>query len=775
MAYRKTLPKGMYGTGYGSRSLFGRRIPASMMSADDAQMERMMGMQQLMRGESGVPSNIGEGLAQLGQAIAGRMRLSRANEALQAQQAAGSSLFNSLPLAGAGGGDAGAPPPQPAMQASVAPAGDIKSGIVSSAAALGISPADLATAISYETKGTFNPTEAGPHTQWGTHRGLIQFGEPQAKKYGVDWNNPVGSQLGADGAVVKYLRDAGVKPGMGMMDIYSAINAGRVGRYNASDANNGGAPGTVADKVNTQMAGHRAKALALLGGAWGYQPASAAPPTAIADVAQTAPQMGAPGPTAPQQVAASSVVQLPSAAGPGNLTASQRMLLQQADRNPGSMANPERIPAQIAAGQFGGPAGSGGTGPGGFLSMLFGRPQGMAPQSPVSPAPMSQDFGIQQTPLPITQATQGAQVPAAMPSAPQVAAVPQMPTVQPPDMTKLRQLQQAIADPAFQFMPPAQQQIVLGELERLQQQSDPIYQAETNAKLAEGYYKIHPDQLPMNAHDKQALELDQKKFDWERNKPTVVGNDSRLVGPDGKVIIGADPNAASKLPSSVQEYQYAQSQGFKGTFQDWEASKKGGMSLSVDPATGEVTFQQGGNIKPLTEAQGKDAVFATRAGGALPTLEKYGNALASPTAAFGSSFPLIGNYLKPEDYQRAEQAGNEFLTAILRKDSGAVIGKEELSSYGNTYLPRPGDSAAVLEQKRVARQRALDALKSGMTPQAILAQEQALKKTAPQQNSNKSGDSTKQYPGAPAIGTVEDGYRYVGGDPKDIDAWVEVK
>lgn len=143
---------------------------------------------------------------------------------------------------------------------------DIRQGIISTAQALGIDPLDLATAISYETAGTFDPTKSGPTTQWGQHRGLIQFGVPQAKEYGVDWNDPVGSQLGPDGAVAKYLRATGVQPGMGMMDIYSAINAGGVGRYGASDANNGGAPGTVADKVNGQMEGHRAKAMALLGG-----------------------------------------------------------------------------------------------------------------------------------------------------------------------------------------------------------------------------------------------------------------------------------------------------------------------------------------------------------------------------------------------------------------------------------------------------------------------------------------------------------------------------
>lgn len=143
---------------------------------------------------------------------------------------------------------------------------ELRNAIIATSQSLGISPLDLATAISYETAGTFDPVKRGPTTQWGQHRGLIQFGEPQAEKYGVDWNNPIGSQLGENGAVAKYLRDAGVKPGMGLLDIYSAINAGSVGKYNASDANNGGAPGTVRDKVNDQMSGHRDKAVALLGG-----------------------------------------------------------------------------------------------------------------------------------------------------------------------------------------------------------------------------------------------------------------------------------------------------------------------------------------------------------------------------------------------------------------------------------------------------------------------------------------------------------------------------
>lgn len=173
---------------------------------------------------------------------------------------------------------------------------DIRTGILQAAQALGIDPVDLATAISYETAGTFDPLKRGPTTQWGQHRGLIQFGEPQARQHGVDWNDPLGSQLGENGAVVRYLKSSGVKPGMGLLDVYSAINAGAPGRYNASDANNGGAPGTVADKVRTQMAGHREKALALMGQA----PAQAIPQPSP----QAVPQLAGQPPSIPASVLA---------------------------------------------------------------------------------------------------------------------------------------------------------------------------------------------------------------------------------------------------------------------------------------------------------------------------------------------------------------------------------------------------------------------------------------------------------------------------------------
>jgi hypothetical protein len=138
-----------------------------------------------------------------------------------------------------------------------------------SADALGMPATELAAIISYETGGTFSPTKRGPTTKWGQHQGLIQFGKPQAKRYGADFSSAeaaLESQLGPDGAVVKYFRASGWKPGMSLMNAYSIVNAGGPNRFNASDTAAGGAPGTVRDKVQNQFAGHIAKAEKLMGG-----------------------------------------------------------------------------------------------------------------------------------------------------------------------------------------------------------------------------------------------------------------------------------------------------------------------------------------------------------------------------------------------------------------------------------------------------------------------------------------------------------------------------
>lgn len=135
--------------------------------------------------------------------------------------------------------------------------------LIASAQRIGADPLDYATVMSYETGGTLDPSTRGG--AGNRHIGLIQFGPAEQRAYGASQDQSFEQQLGA---VERYLVDRGFKPGMGRLDLYSTINAGSPGRYGASDAGNGGAPGSVADKVRDQMGAHEQKASAFLGGSF---------------------------------------------------------------------------------------------------------------------------------------------------------------------------------------------------------------------------------------------------------------------------------------------------------------------------------------------------------------------------------------------------------------------------------------------------------------------------------------------------------------------------
>lgn len=157
-----------------------------------------------------------------------------------------------------------------------------------------------------------------------------------------------------------------------------------------------------------------------------------------------------------------------------------------------------------------------------------------------------------------------------------------------------------------------------------------------------------------------------------------------------------------------------------------------GFSIRTNP-DGSVEMVQGagGLSKPLTEGQSKDTTYATRAEGALPVLDQYDVALADigDRALDVDPTGLLRGRMQSTEYQLGKQAGDEFLQAILRKDTGAAITAGEQQLYGVTYLPQPGDSPEVIAQKRQARSRALEALKAGLPPAAIVAQERALEQS----------------------------------------------
>lgn len=136
--------------------------------------------------------------------------------------------------------------------------------IRASANRLGISPLDLATVMSYETIGTFDPRKRGGADN--KYVGLIQMGPEERKRYGGGTDQDFSQNLLAS---ERYLKSRGVKPGMGLLDLYSTVNAGSPGHYDASDGY-----GTVRTHVAQMLeSGHREKAANLLD--MKYRPAAA--------------------------------------------------------------------------------------------------------------------------------------------------------------------------------------------------------------------------------------------------------------------------------------------------------------------------------------------------------------------------------------------------------------------------------------------------------------------------------------------------------------------
>lgn len=173
----------------------------------------------------------------------------------------------------------------------------------------------------------------------------------------------------------------------------------------------------------------------------------------------------------------------------------------------------------------------------------------------------------------------------------------------------------------------------------------------------------------------------------------------------------------------------------------------------------------GGELK-LTEGQSKDMVYLRRGYEANALLDKYANNLTMTGGdqgwrgiadsvvrglPFGLGEGAAANVAVSGERQQAEQAAKEFLSAILRKDTGAAITNQEIEIYGKTYLPQPGDSESTLQQKARARQVALEAIETGLGPERARL---AMPAPAPVQMAPRAAPGTRRRYN-PATGRIE--------------------
>jgi hypothetical protein len=98
-----------------------------------------------------------------------------------------------------------------------------------------------------------------------------------------------------------------------------------------------------------------------------------------------------------------------------------------------------------------------------------------------------------------------------------------------------------------------------------------------------------------------------------------------------------------------------------------------------------------------TEVQAKAEIFANKMEHVQQVhSDGVGTSLAGKIA---SGVPL-GNYVQSPEYQKYKQASSNFITALLRQESGAAISKSEFERYDKEYMPQPGDGRKFLRRRR---------------------------------------------------------------------------
>ncbi|UOF80809.1 hypothetical protein [Caudoviricetes sp.] len=245
-------------------------------------------------------------------------------------------------------------------------------------------------------------------------------------------------------------------------------------------------------------------------------------------------------------------------------------------------------------------------------------------------------------------------------------------------------------------------------------------------KLGEGEKQYQRD--PLTGQVKEVAAGAQKA---KALKEVDLGNVVVMLDSDGREVMRFPKGRAPEGPVSMQTIE----------------TEKGVMTFN--PRTGALSpiMQDGKPVMgkgsgALTEGQGTAVAYGMRMSEADKILAPLENAGLKDTgkgralvSGIVGSVPLIGESLSTgtnnifnalptflgglnEDQQKTVQARVNFITAVLRKESGASISPTEFSTTEKVYFPAPGDSEAIVKQKQKARQTAINGMKIQAGPKA---------------------------------------------------------
>ena len=233
-----------------------------------------------------------------------------------------------------------------------------------------------------------------------------------------------------------------------------------------------------------------------------------------------------------------------------------------------------------------------------------------------------------------------------------------------------------------------------------------------------------------------------------RNNRTGAEYQFQSASPGGGQSAGAGGSGSVQLDYSQPIEIFGQGKGYAIKGQPLAAMINGRrVDYGVDQAASKSATQaaqdmekqsleltalrSGGGAKPLTESQGKAGTFGLRAEQADELIRSVGKGGAVQKGAIkrsveavpfiGDSLGTLANWTQSDEQRQVEQAQRNFINAILRRESGAVISPEEFDNAAKQYFPQPGDDAQTIANKMENRQSSI----AGLTSESGRGYEQA--------------------------------------------------
>jgi hypothetical protein len=122
----------------------------------------------------------------------------------------------------------------------------------------------------------------------------------------------------------------------------------------------------------------------------------------------------------------------------------------------------------------------------------------------------------------------------------------------------------------------------------------------------------------------------------------------------------------------------------------------------------------------MNDAQSKAALFGSRMEASNKVLESLaadGTTTSIPGARAGFGVGPTLNVLSSSKQQQLNQAKRDFVNAVLRRESGAVISDAEFDNAEKQYFPQVGDGDAVKKQKADNRALAIRGVQAEVPPE----------------------------------------------------------